>query len=180
MASRHGNGISSRKWHHVTEMASSWNWHLVTEIASCHGISTLSRIWHFVTDLASRHGNYYGIGITLWNRHHATGVSLRLTSRYRHHVTESTSRHGIGITSRNWHHVTELVSRHGNGITSWNWHRNTELASQHGMASRHGKRSCILSIGYQISDLDCNHLDSPKTKPCDSTSKKNPINCFCD
>ena len=147
MASRHGNGI-------------------VMELASCHGNSILSRNQHLVTDMAFCHG----LG-TLWNRHHVTGVSLRLTSRYRHHVTESTSRHGIGITSRNWHHVTELVSRHGNGITSRNWHRNTELASQHGMASRHGKRSCILSIGYQITDSDCNHLDSPKTKLCDSTPK---------
>ena len=117
----------------------------------------------------------HGLGITswklLWNRHHIMESASRHGRFITSNITVLASRHEIYITSRNRHHVTELVSRHGNGITSRNWHRNTELASQHGMASRHGKRSCILLIGYQTTDSDCNHLDSPKTKLCDSTPK---------
>ena len=127
--------------------------------------------WHHVTETVSRHE----IGITLWNRLHVTESASRhgigITSRKWHHVTELASRHGNGITSRNQLHVTESASRHGIGFTSRDRLHITELASQHGMASRHGKRSCILLIGYQTTDSDCNHLDSPKTKLCDSTPK---------
>ena len=121
-------------------------WHDVTEMAAHHGNGITSWKWHHVMEMVSRHG----IGITSWNRHHI--MELASCHGNRHHVTEMASCHGISITLRNWHHITESES-----------HR---AASQHKMP---GKRSCILSIGYQITDSDCNYPDS---KIWDSTPKK--------